>query len=275
MSGLATSIRGTSTVSVAEIGHMVESQEAERARIARELHDGVGQKLALLQMDLDRISRTLPSRERTQVGQLSDQIADIARELHEVSYELHPLRLEILGLAKSINALCTDSSRQSGVKIAFSCNVDLPHQIGASESLCLYRIAQEALTNVVKHSKATRASVQLAFLRDALELVVADTGQGFDQSGATNGLGLTSMRQRVQLLNGAIAVHTRKGAGTRISVRIPFRRQANTNCAVARRPRLVAAADTERSRARRRIPIAGRFGAKTPELVSACGIRDH
>jgi signal transduction histidine kinase len=151
------------------------------------------------------------------------KVADIAQELHEVSYELHPLRLESLGLAKSLEALCRETSRQSGVGIAFVCRADLPDQIGAGESLCLYRVAQEALHNVVTHSGAARARVELACIHDALELVVADEGQGFDTSAASNGLGLTSIRQRVELLNGTIAIATRKGAGTQICVRIPFR----------------------------------------------------
>lgn len=225
----------------AEIGSLVAAQEAERARIARELHDGVGQKLALLQMDLDQIAHTLPSHEhQLQVQGLSHQVADIARELHGVSYELHPLRLEILGLAKSIKALCNESARQSGVEITFSCGEDLPSHIGSNESLCLYRVAQEALHNVVKHSNAVRACVRLVCLRGALRLVVADAGQGFDGSVAINGLGLTSMRQRAQLLNGVIAVQTCKGGGTRICVQIPFRRHATMKVTVAatQRPRV-------------------------------------
>ena len=104
----------------------------------------------------------------------------------------------------------------------FSCDEDLPNEIGSNESLCLYRVAQEALHNVVKHSNGARAWVRLMALRGELELVVADAGPGFDNSVATNGLGLTSMRQRVQLLNGTIAVHTSRG-GDGIRVRIPFR----------------------------------------------------
>ena len=213
-----------------EIRSWVEAQETERARIARELHDGLGQKVALLQMDLDRVARALPANEhQTQVHALSAQVSDIARELHDVSYELHPLRLEILGLAKSIEALCEESARQSGIAITFSCDAALARQIGSRERLCLYRVAQEALHNVVKHSNATRACVELLRLHGALGLVVADLGQGFDNSVATTGLGLTSMRQRVHLLHGAIDVYTCKGGGTCICVRIPCRHVATTN----------------------------------------------
>ena len=232
----------TWNVGQAEFGNLIEVQETERARIARELHDSLGQKVALLQIALDQISRTLPLREQTQLRQLSVQIDDIAQELHTVSYELHPLRLEILGLAKSIEALCKEIWRQSGIQIVFSC-AHVPQDLGSSESLCLYRVAQEALHNVVKHSGAACACVDLARVRGELRLVVADTGRGFDKSAAANGLGLTSMRQRVELLNGAFAIHTDRD-GTRVSVRIPVRRRAQTNDTVARRPRLGAEVDT-------------------------------
>jgi signal transduction histidine kinase len=243
MSRSARAASSTSNVGQWEIGgSFVQMQETERARIARELHDSLGQKIALLQMELDQVSRSLPSSEQTRLHQLSAHVADIARELHDVSHELHPLRLELLGLARSIEALRKESSRQSGVEITFVCDPNLPQQIGASESLCLYRVAQEAIHNVVKHSKATRACVQLACRRGALRLSIADTGQGFDTSVATSGLGLTSMRQRVELLKGTFSVQTHKGGGTRISVRIPLRRQPITNHTVALRPRLVTEA---------------------------------
>jgi len=206
---------------------LVDGQETERARIARELHDSVGQKLALLQIDLDQIACTLRSHaERTRVQALSRQVADIARELHDISYELHPLKLEILGLARSLAVLCQEHSRRSGIAIAFSCDADVPDRIGSNESLCLYRVAQEALHNVVTHSNAARASVRLGCFDGALGLIVADAGQGFNDALPSGGLGLTSMRQRVALLNGSLDIHTNKGDGTRISVRIPCRRNA-------------------------------------------------
>jgi signal transduction histidine kinase len=208
------------------ISELVEAQEQERARIARELHDNVGQKLALLQMALDQIAGSPCQQHSTQVQQLSVQIGEIARDLHEVSHQLHPSRLEILGLIGAIRALCGETSRQSRIAITFANDADLPHPVGPTESLCMYRIVQEALHNVVKHSGATRASVRLVRRPDALELVVADTGRGFDKSGATHGLGLTSMRQRAQLLSGDFTIHTSSRRGTCIYVRIPLERRA-------------------------------------------------
>jgi signal transduction histidine kinase len=220
--------------------------ETERARIARELHDSLGQKVALLQLDLDRVARSVPAKEQEQLRQLLVLVADVARELHDVAYELHPLRLEILGLPKSIEALCRESARQSGIEIAFARNAGVPDRPGAREALCLYRIAQEALHNVVKHSHAASASVHLLFVRGGLELVVADTGQGFSASAATSGLGLTSMRQRAELLKGTIAVLTRRGGGTRVCVHLPWRQDAATDRGTEKRTRPSRAAPVRR-----------------------------
>jgi signal transduction histidine kinase len=208
------------------IGNLVEAQEQERARIARELHDNVGQKLALLQMALDQIPDSPCQEHHRQVQQLSAQIGEIARDLHEVSHQLHPSRVEILGLIDAIRALCREMSRQSGIAITFASDAALPRSIGPTESLCMYRIAQEALHNVVKHSGAARAAVRFVRRPSALELVVADAGRGFDKSVASRGLGLTSMRQRVQLLKGEMAIHTSRRRGTCIYVRIPLERRA-------------------------------------------------
>lgn len=214
------------------IGALVAAQEVERARIARELHDGIGQKLAMLEIHLSQLARSLSSQEqRKQARVMSNDIADISRELHGVAYDLHPLRLELLGLEKSIAALCAESSRQSGIAIAFSPDAGLPRPLSASESLCLYRVAQEALHNIVKHSRARRASVRLVVLPGFIGLEITDAGRGFDASARSNGLGLASMRQRVALLNGTIEMQSRQGGGTSISARIPVQQPVHRACA--------------------------------------------
>ncbi|HEY7056349.1 MAG TPA: sensor histidine kinase [Vicinamibacterales bacterium] len=220
------------------IGNLVEAQERERARIARELHDNVGQKLALIQMALDQIADSPCREHHRQVRQLSIQIAEVARDLHDVSHQLHPLRLDVLGLVGAIRALCRETSRQSGVAITFACDANVPHATGSTESQCIYRIAQEALHNVVKHSGATLASVHLVRRPCTLGLIVTDPGRGFDKSVTNHGLGLTSMRERVQLLNGKMAIRTSSGGGTRVYVRIPLDQCAlrPDNCALPEQP---------------------------------------
>lgn len=208
---------------VATVGSIVEAQDNERARLAQELHDGVGQKIAFLQMSLANIAGAVTSTEhREQLKEMQAQVAEIARELHDISHQLHPSRLRLLGLPKSLVALCRESSHQSGIEITFSCDDSAMTGLGPRESLCLYRIAQEAIQNIVKHSHAQRASVQLVRAGGTVGLTVTDFGGGFDDSAPSDGLGLVSMQQRAQLLGGTIDVQTRKNGGTRIRAEIPL-----------------------------------------------------
>ena len=147
--------------------------------------------------------------------------------VHALSHELHPAKLQTLGLVAAINSICLDTSRQSGVRVEFS-HDKVPAVVDASASLCLYRITQEALHNIVRHSQARHASVHLTSDRNFVYLFVADSGVGFDYRRVQqSGLGLVSMRERVGLLKGRLAVHTEPGAGTRIGVKVPF--AANTS----------------------------------------------
>ena len=226
------------------IGALVEAQEVERARIARELHDGVGQKLMVLQLNLRRLAASVSSQDHlAQVNALSHDIADIARELHGVAFDLHPLRLELLGVAKAIAALCSETSRHSGIDVGFSTDGDLPGQLTAAESLCLYRVAQEALHNVVKHSGAERASVTLVALPAAVGLTVTDNGSGFDTAAHSSGLGLMSIRERVALLDGVIELRSSTAGGTSVSARLPIRQHARTKSA----PQRPSGGDTARA----------------------------
>jgi signal transduction histidine kinase len=203
-------------------GRVIANQEAERARIARELHDNIGQQLASLNMEIQRIIKEAASPwVRADLQTLARRSEAIAALVGQLSRELHPPTLEALGLVSSLKALCADLARQAGIEIP------LVHR-GVSEpfdwriAVSVYRIAQEALHNVVRHSHARQATVQLLGDAHTLALYIADAGVGFDPTAAHAGIGLASMRERVDFLNGALAVHTAKGWGTRISVRIPL-----------------------------------------------------
>jgi signal transduction histidine kinase len=203
------------------VAAIVEAQDNERARLARELHDSVGQKIAVLQMTVAQIGSELPSAARNSVLEVQSQISEIASELHAISHELYPSRLHLLGVAKAIAALCRQTSQQSGIDISFTGD-DALTGVGPSESLCLYRIVQEGVQNIVKHSHARHATVRLVRRSAGLVLTVTDFGCGFDESQPSEGLGMRSMRQRAQLLNGTVSVHTFKSGGTRIRVEIPL-----------------------------------------------------
>lgn len=204
-------------------GRVIVSQEAERQRIARELHDDLGQKIALLNIDVGQLVRDLPLPEyRPHFGRLSSQVDEIARDLYDLSHKLHPSRLHMLGLVESVRILCHDISQQRGLAITFS-EHDIPDVIEPGVSLCLYRITQEALHNVAKHSHSCDATVRLERHDDEILLVISDSGIGFDPYGADHaGMGLASMRERVGVLNGQLEIQAAPGGGTKILVRVPM-----------------------------------------------------
>jgi signal transduction histidine kinase len=209
-------------------GRLIAGQEAERHRSARELHDDLSQKLALLMVDIEQLARgALPGAAglAERVGEISQRAAEIATDVHRLSHELHPARLEALGLVASIHSICRDVGRQHGIAVDFS-HHSVPTAIPPQVALCFYRVVQEALHNVVKHSGARRAAVELTSGDGRLDLAIADSGVGFVPSDVrSTGLGLVSMRERVNFLGGIIAIHSAPGLGTRIGVRVSMERR--------------------------------------------------
>jgi signal transduction histidine kinase len=203
-------------------GRLIVAQEGERRHIARELHDDIGQRVGLIAMELQRLRLSAMSKEMAaQLDQLSGLAGEIASALHRVAYRLHPAKLEAIGLAPSIDSLCRELSSQSAIEIVFS-HRNLPATVEPDVALCLFRIVQEALHNVVKHSLARHAAVELSQFRDRLELRIADSGVGFVEGDSKiTGLGLISMRERVHYLGGRMVIHTAPRLGTRIGVSIP------------------------------------------------------
>jgi len=204
-------------------GRLIASQENERQRIARELHDDLSQKIALLNIEIDQMADQIAGDEaRARLHEISMHTGAIASELHSLSHELHPSKLQLIGLAAALQTLCSDVSRQAGLNVIFT-HEAVPRDIDPNVSLCLYRIAQEALHNVTRHSHAREARLHLAADGGMLTLHIADPGRGFDprDAGRHDGLGLISMRERVSFLGGQLAIHTFPGGGTRIGVRVP------------------------------------------------------
>jgi len=202
-------------------GRVIVSQEAERQRIARELHDDLSQKIALLGIDVVQMRMALPEHQ-PHLKRLSSQVEEIAGDLYDLSHKLHPSRLHMLGLVASVRALCHDASQQRDLTITFN-DTEVPERLDPGVSLCLYRIAQEALHNVAKHSRSRDASVQLERDGDEMVLIIADSGVGFDPRTIDHaGLGLASMRERVSVLKGELVIETAPGGGTRIRVRVPL-----------------------------------------------------
>jgi PAS domain S-box-containing protein len=206
-------------------GRLLQAQETERRRIARELHDDLNQSLALLAVELDLLGQK-PPESIVQLGgimqELSSRVKQLSSTVHGLSHLLHPSKLEQLGLVSAVRALCKELHQAHGLTIDFA-HQHVPLSIPHDTSLCLYRIAQEALRNVIKHSGAGSTHVELRGSEEEITLRIVDDGAGFEIGSldGQSGLGLVSMRERLRLVGGTIAIDSRKSAGTRIDVRVP------------------------------------------------------
>jgi PAS domain S-box-containing protein len=207
-------------------GRLLQTQETERGRIARELHDDLGQSLALLSVEMDLL-RQKPCESAAQlkgrIQELSTRVKQLSSSVHELSHKLHPSKVKQLGLVAAVRAVCRELAQTHGVPIDFT-QRQVSDKLPEDTALCLYRIVQEALRNVIKHSGARRASVELLQSADMLCLRIVDDGSGFDpmEVPGSGGLGLVSMRERLHLVRGQIAIDSRPARGTRIDVRVPL-----------------------------------------------------
>jgi signal transduction histidine kinase len=199
------------------------AQELERKRISREIHDDLLQRLGILEIQLERMTQASAPEGRlgSELQALRSMVASLTDDLHRICYGLHPALLDTLGLAPAIEFLCEECTRMRGCEITFFQRGIF--QASANESLCLYRVVQEALHNIAKHAHAEKASVLLMGSRHCIRVVIEDAGCGFDltRKGVRFGLGLTSLRERVHLLGGRCEIWSSPGEGTRITVSVP------------------------------------------------------
>jgi PAS domain S-box-containing protein len=219
--------RRLSEASLQELsGRLIHAQEEERARIARELHDDLSQRMALLSIGLEQFEQGMPglsSKARQQLHNIAEVTRELSSDIHNMSHQLHPSKLDTLGLVPAVWGLCKELSKQHELQIKFV-HDDVPSQIPKDVTLCLFRIVQEALRNVVKHSGAMEAKLELSSKADEIDLCVSDPGRGFDPEAVKGeaGLGLISMRERLRLVGGHLSVESKPSHGTRIRVRIPL-----------------------------------------------------
>src|SRR5215831_2498222 len=215
---------------------LINAQEEERSRVARELHDDLSQRMALLSIELEQIAQTMTisDKVRRKFESLQHHAQEISSDIHRLSYRLHPSKLDHLGLAAAIRSLCEQLN--AGNLRVYLHQQGFPAPLPADITLCVFRIAQEALRNAVKHSKATHCRVFLKRSPQAVHLSVLDDGSGFDVHSASmaEGLGFVSMRERLRLVGGQLEIHSQPGHGTRIEVSVPlshFRQTANAGVA--------------------------------------------
>ncbi|ABF39826.1 PAS/PAC sensor signal transduction histidine kinase [Candidatus Koribacter versatilis Ellin345] len=205
---------------------LIEAQEQERARIARELHDDISQRLAVLAIDLDG-REGVPQEVQSHLEKFRLQVVEIANDVHGLSHELHSSKLELLGVVTAMRSWCQEVGRRQKIDVDFASDVStsIPPELGLS----LLRVLQEALHNATRHSGTQRVEVRLEERSNELHLLVRDSGKGFDVESAlrSQGLGLTSMRERVRLLNGRLTVQSQARCGTEVHARVPFNPDQN------------------------------------------------
>jgi PAS domain S-box-containing protein len=208
-------------------GRLIEAQESERARIARDLHDDIAQRLTVLTMALEQVKRLPDSSGEvlSSLDALQKQTAEITADVQALSHELHSPRLLHLGVVAAMRGFCEELSGQKKVGIDFG-HENVPGSVPPEVSLCLFRVLQEALHNGVRHSRAPHFDVHLRGTGDVVHLTVRDEGVGFDVDAASRGLGLglTSMKERLKLVGGELVIESQSKRGTTVLARAPVRR---------------------------------------------------
>ena len=209
---------------------LIEAHEEERTWIARELHDDIDQRIALLAVNLDGLGRDLPASEgqtSRRIKEVQEYVSDLGSDIQALSHRLHSSKLEYLGLVAACEAFCREFSGQQNVEIDFH-SQDIPKELPPETALCLFRVLQEALQNAVKHSGARQFEVLLKAASNEIQLSVHDSGVGFDLQKAMSGhgLGFTSMKERMRLIGGHLSIDLKQQGGTTIHARVPLRTES-------------------------------------------------
>ena len=204
---------------------LIDAQEQERSRIARELHDDIGQRLALMAMAVAQLQRNTHDQSELprHLEALQKQATEVATDVQSLSHELHSSRLQYLGVVAAMRGFCREFGEQQQVEVDFSTS-DLPIPLSPDVSLCFFRVLQEALHNAAKHSGMRHFEVRFWQTPADVRLTISDFGSGFDVDAAkeSQGLGLISMEERLKMLNGTLSIESRPQHGTTIHACVPF-----------------------------------------------------
>jgi len=205
---------------------LIEAHEEERTWIARELHDDINQRVALLAVNLQTLKQDLPAsgkKANHQIEEICERVGDLGSDIQALSHRLHSSKLEYLGLVAAAASFCKEFSMRQNVETAFHAQ-DVPKEMPQEVALCLFRVLQEGLQNAAKHSGARQFAVSLKGAPQEIALTVQDSGVGFDAERAMNGqgLGLTSMRERLKLVDGQLVIDSKLQGGTTIRARVPL-----------------------------------------------------
>lgn len=202
---------------------VIRAQEEERRRIARELHDEAGQILISLYMNLENMLKDPGEDDAKRQDHLVKALGltdNAMKDIKALAYSLRPPVLDLLGINLAIKQLCRDFAEQSKVIVKYS-GMEFP-PIADELAISLYRVVQEGLTNIAKHSHAKHARINLKYAHDTIELSITDDGQGFDPNQRPTGMGLNGMHERIHLLNGEMKIKSVKGKSTQILIQLPL-----------------------------------------------------
>ena len=204
---------------------LLKAQESERRRLAREMHDDMTQRLAVLAIDareLEQEMQSTPGPTLERLRQMRESLIKLSDDIHAISRRLHPSIIDDLGLVDAVESECTNFSRRYGIPINWSAEEIRP-DISKDIALSIYRVVQESLRNVAKHSRATEVTVALTGNDNFIHLFVQDNGVGFDtwSEKRTSGLGLASMKERIHLIQGDFSIRSRTGQGTILEIQVP------------------------------------------------------
>jgi PAS domain S-box-containing protein len=218
-------------------GRLISAQDEERSRIARDLHDDFSQRLALLGIGLGQLWKALPETEvgeRSAVMEMLRRTKEMSSDMHSLSHQLHSSKLEHVGLVPALKGLCGDVAQKYKIGIQLA-DRECPPNIPKDVALCLFRVAQEALGNVVKHSGATDAQVELCGTAGGIRLCISDAGKGFDPSlqNPDAGIGLIGMNERLRLVGGKLTVRSEPDRGTEVLAEVPLAASASKDRSVA------------------------------------------
>ena len=209
---------------------LMQAQESERLRLAHELHDQTGQSIAAMMLELKAVEVTVGEGGRARLRQLRDQLEHMGQALHRVAWELRPASIDEVGLATVLGNYISEWSSQFGIEADFVCSDSNLNDLAEEMRTAIYRVVQEALTNIAKHARgATSVSIVISRAEAVLQLTIEDNGSGFDPAalkvptrGRPGGLGLAGMRERLTLIGGNLDIESSVGTGTTVFVRIPL-----------------------------------------------------
>ena len=210
-------------------GHLLTAQEAERKRLARELHDDLSQRLAGLAMEAEMLERQMPPQGAgaVRLKEMKDKLVTLSIDVHVMSRRLHPSILDDLGLSDAIASECARFQRQDSIAVNFRAE-NITREVPPDVAVCLYRIVQEGLRNISRHAGATEVTISLVGKNDTIPLTISDNGKGFDPDRVKEkqGLGLDSMEERAYLIGGDFSIKSQPGQGTVIEVVVPLSRSS-------------------------------------------------